>query len=360
MYKKVFGELKMDREKIKFYASLTVTLLGALVFGYIFIKYIFLLALPFLIAWGVAFSVRPISRKISAGTKIPPKIISVILTLLIVLGAIAVIISACVYALGEAWEFVSELIEGDSLYNILDKITNPLSELIGDREGAEELEKHIADTVMSALSSLLSNLVGWLTAFVTSVPRVFIFILVTVTASVYFSLDLDRINGFIKKKLPEKLSLKLISFKSRFLSSLLKYVRAYLVIMLVTFIIMLFGFLIIGIPYAVLFAFVVALLDALPLIGVGTVLVPWSIYQMLFGDFRVGISLAILFVVHEVLREFAEPKIIGKHLGIHPILSLILLYSGYILFGFFGLLLIPIASVAVNILINKDDAADIG
>ena len=91
-----------------------------------------------------------------------------------------------------------------------------------------------------------------------------------------------------------------------------------------------------------------ALLDALPLIGVGTLLVPWSIYQFIFGDVRVGVGLLVLFGVHEILRQITEPKIIGKSLGIHPVLSLILLYVGYSIFGFFGLLLIPIAAVVVN------------
>ena len=210
------------------------------------------------------------------------------------------------------------------------------------------------------ISSLLSGLVSWITAFVSSVPRVLIFILVTVISSVYFSLDLERINAFCKQKLPKKLSAWLVNFKNRFLASLLKYLRAYLIIMLVTFIIMLFGFLVLGVRYAVLLAFVVALLDALPLIGVGTVLVPWSIYNLIFGDIGLGIGLAVLFVVHEVVRQFTEPKIIGKNLGIHPILSLFLLYAGYFVFGLLGLLLIPVLSVVVNILINKEDSSEVG
>ena len=129
--------------------------------------------------------------------------------------------------------------------------------------------------------------------------------------------------------------------------------------MLITFIIMLFGFLVLGVKYAVLFAFIVALLDALPLIGVGTVLVPWSIYQIIFGNVRLGIALIILFVIHQIIRQFTEPKIVGKNLGIHPVLSLILLYSGYVLFGILGLVLIPLLSVILNTLFDKNDAPEV-
>lgn len=350
----------MNKEKIRFYSHLTVTVLGALILAYISVKYLLALVLPFLLAWGVAFSIRPIAKKISDGTKIPDRIISVILTALIVIGGIAVIVSVAVYAFGEAWNFISSLADDEALYDVLDRIMNPIKGLVGDREGGEELEAHIGEAVSSMISSLLSGAVSAVGAFVRSVPRVLIFILITVIASIYFSLELEKINGFVKKILPKSVTRVLVNFKNKFLSSLLKYLRAYLIIMLITFIIMLFGFLIIGVKYAVLLAFIVALLDALPLIGVGTVLVPWSIYQLIFSDVRVGIGLMILFGAQAVLREFIEPKIIGKNLGIHPIVSLFLLYAGYIVFGFMGLFLIPLVSVIVNILINKDNSSEVG
>ena len=350
----------MNKDKFKLYSYLTVTAVGALIFLYVFFKYVFVLALPFLIGWAVAFMVRPMAKKISSATNIPYRFISATLTVLIVVGGIAVIVSAIIYAISESWGFLSGLAEGDNLYEILEKITNPISGLLGDREGAAELEAHISEAVSSMISSLLSGIVGWITAFVTSVPRVLIFILVTVIASIYFSLDLENINSVFKRKLPSKASAWLVNFKNRFLSSLLKYLRAYIIIMLVTFIIMLFWFLVLGVKYAVLLAFVVALLDALPLIGVGTVLVPWSVYHLLFGEIRLCVGLVILFVVHEIIRQFIEPKIIGKNLGIHPILSLFLLYAGYFVFGLFGLLLIPVLSVIVNILVNKKDSSEVG
>ena len=320
----------MNREKISFYANLTVTGLGALLVGYLFFKYILVLVLPFLIAWTVAFSVRPISNKISEATKMPKRLVSVSLTSVIILGAIAVIVSSLVYAASEAWGFLSGLAESDALYEVLGKVLNPISGFLGDREGAAELEAHIGNAINGMLSSLLSGLVSGFTAFVGAIPRVLIFILITVIAAIYFSLDLENINAFVKKRVPKKIASRLVGFKNKFLKSILKYLRSYLIIVLVTFIIMLFGFLVLGVRYAVLFAFIVALLDALPLIGVGTILVPWSIYQMIFGNIRLGIALMVLFVVHEVIRQFIEPKILGKNLGIHPIISLLLLYSGYI------------------------------
>ncbi|MBO5879672.1 MAG: AI-2E family transporter, partial [Clostridia bacterium] len=98
---------------------------------------------------------------------------------------------------------------------------------------------------------------------------------------------------------------------------------------------------------------VVAVLDLLPLIGVGTVLVPWSIFEFVLGNTGRGIGLIVLLVAHELIRQFAEPRIIGKNLGVHPIISLILLYVGYGAFGFFGILLVPLFAIVLNILLNK-------
>ncbi len=349
----------MDKEKIEYYAHLTITAIGALLFGYVFFRYLFFIALPFLLSWGVAFSLRAPSVRISEATHIPYKAISLTLTLLIIFGGMALIVSAVIFAATEAWNFLTELLADGELYAILEKIMNPISGILGDREGAAELEGKIGEAVREMLSSLLTSLVGIISSFAKSLPRALIFLLVTVVSSVYFSLDLDRINGFVKRLLPKKAAMGLARFKDKFLSVLVKYLRSYLIIAAITFITMLFGFLVLGVRYAVLFAFVVSLLDALPLIGVGTVLVPFSIYELIFGRFGLGIGLVILFISHALIRQLIEPKIVGKSLGIHPIVSLVLLYAGYFLFGFFGLLLIPLFAVVINILINKDDTAEV-
>ena len=192
----------MSHEKLSFYAHLTVTALGAILLCYLFIKYALVLLLPFLIAWAVAFSVRPIAKKISDGTKISIKFISVALTAIITLGAVALTVSALIYAVSEAWGFLTGLVETDALYDVLEKLLHPIKGFLGDREGAEELEAHIGKAVSGMLTSLLSGLVSVLTGFVSSIPKVLVFILVTVIASIYFALDLENINSnFCKKTL---------------------------------------------------------------------------------------------------------------------------------------------------------------
>ena len=349
----------MNKERIRFFADLTITAIGLILVIYVLLRYLLGIALPFLIAWTVAYFVRPLSYKISSLTHIPRKAVSPTLTVLFVASGLALIIFCIGYAAKEAWQFFSGLLEGEKLSNILSVIMNPLGELFGDSAEAMELKNHIADAMRSALSSALGGILKTLTDFASNVPRVLLFILISVVAAIYFSYDIDKINAFIMKILPKRVSSEIIKFKTSFLSALVKYLKAYGILMLITFVLMLIGFIFLKVDYAVLFAFTVALLDALPLIGVGTVLIPWSVYNLLFGKLSVGIGLIVLFFVSTVLRQMIEPKIVGKSLGIHPIVSLILLYLSYSLFGFLGLLLIPILTVAINTLFNKNDASEI-
>ncbi|MBO7304119.1 MAG: sporulation integral membrane protein YtvI [Clostridia bacterium] len=349
----------MKKERIEYYAHLTVTVVGASLAAYVVFKYLLVLVLPFLIAWGVAFSLRPLARAISEATKIPNKIVAVALTLLIVVGGISLVGFALAYSLGQAWDFLSGLIESDALYGVLAKILNPIGGIFGDREGAAEIEAKLGEAVKSGVTSILSGIVHTLTEFAAAVPRFLIFLLITVIASVYFSLDLEKINSFVIKLLPKSAANGLIKFKNHFLRGILGYLRSYLILMVLTFVVMLFGFVSLRVKYAVLFAFIVALLDALPLIGVGTVLVPWSVYQLAFGDTGMGIGLIVLFVSNTVFRQFIEPRIVGRNLGIHPIASLLVLYVGYCLFGIFGLLTVPLVTVLINLLFNKNDSSKV-
>lgn len=344
----------MSKEKLEYISHLAITVISIILFAYVFFKYAFVLFLPFVIAWGVSMATRPFGKKISRGTKIPEKVIRVILTLLLLLGSIAIVVSASVYAVREAWDFIMGVLENDTLYDTLGKIMNPLSGLLGEKEGAAELEAKISEAIKSALSSVLSKIVSAITDIAASIPNALFFLLITVISSVYFSYDLDRINSFIRSVLPKKISNLLTNFKKKFLDTLIKYLRSYIIIMLITFIVMLFGFLVLKVKYAVLFAFVVAILDALPLIGVGTVLIPYSVYHLIFGNFGLGIGLMVLFVSHQLLRQFAEPKIVGKSLGIHPIVSLLLLYVGYFAFGFLGLLFVPLLGVVINVIFSPE------
>ena len=345
----------MNREKLEYYAHLTTAAVGVLLACYLVFKYALPLLLPFIVAFCVARAVEPLAEAVSERTRVPVRAVSATLCVVIVAGLLAAIVSIIAYALSEAWSLLRGLLSSGALERALERVLS----LLPSGEGGAAISEYIVGAVKGALTSLLSSVASAVTSLAGGLPRVLIFILVSVAATLYFSLDLKRISNFVSDIMPKALHGWLSRNKSRIFSSFLRYMRAYLFIMLVTFIEMLFGFLVVGIDYAVLLAFIVALLDALPLIGVGTLLLPIAAYNLLFANRAVAVGLLVIFIVHTVIRQVIEPRIVGKNLGIHPIVSLLLLYVGYTLLGAVGIILVPIISVLLNAVLNKDDAPEI-
>lgn len=346
----------MEEGKLRRLVYTVALIIGGGAILFLFFKHLFLLLLPFLIAWAVAFAIRPLAARLGSKTKISVRALRVILSLALIIAAIGVIFFIAWALCAELWRLLSGLGEGEVLRDIIDKIASGgifggFLESFGDR---------LADVFYNFLISVATALGEIVTSSIAAVPGILLFVLVTVIASVYFALDLEAVNSAVLKLSPSWLSKWLTEFKRGFFAVGLRYVRSYLILMLMTFAIMLTGLMILGRPYALLLAFVIAILDVLPVIGVGTVLIPWGIYEIAFADERVGFGLLILFGTYELIRQFTEPRIVGKHLGVHPLVTLLLIYVGYSLFGFMGILIVPLATVLINITISKNNSAEIG
>ena len=106
------------------------------------------------------------------------------------------------------------------------------------------------------------------------------------------------------------------------------------------------------IEYSLLLAIIIAFIDILPVLGVGTVLIPWGLITLMMKDFRTGTGLLILYGIITILRQFIEPKIIGKSLGLHPLVSLISMYMGFRLFGVFGMITGPLTAMVISSVIR--------
>jgi predicted PurR-regulated permease PerM len=326
---------------------------GALI--YLFFRYLFLLVLPFLIAWGIAFMTRGIADRINKKTGFPRRALRVILALLTSLSLIGAVSLVTWLLAAELWRLLSGFGDGAGIRGLIERITDggmfgSIFDAFGDR--IADVFYEFAVSIASSLGQIVS---GWLGA----VPKIFLFILVTVIASAYFASDLDRINAFITRLLPKRVISWLSFFRRGFFCAGVGYVRSYLTLMALTFGIMLVGLMILGEEYSLLLAFIIAFADLLPVIGVGTVLIPWSIYEIAVGNNSRGVGLLVLFGVYEIVRQLLEPKIVGKSLGVHPLLSLVLIYLAYSLFGFGGILIVPIAIVLIKIWFGKKYSAEV-
>ncbi|MBQ2793246.1 MAG: AI-2E family transporter [Clostridia bacterium] len=333
-------------------AYITVIIFGALLGIYLLFKYAFAAVLPFFIAAVIAFWVDKPAARLSEKTGISPRALRLLLTLLATLLTLSAVALA---VWGIAARLIDILQNGglDKIGEMISKITDGVGGILG------RIGEGVGDAVLALLSSVAESLGSFVSVFVGGIPRALLFLLVTVISSVYLSLDLDKISGFFRGFLPARVSAVCAKIKASFLLTLVKYLRSYLCLMLLTFGIMLVGLVLLGRSEAFILAAVIALLDILPVIGAGAVLLPWALYSFATGGVGLGVGLVLLYVVQTVIRQLSEPKILGKSLGVHPIITLFLLYVGYTLFGIFGVILVPIFTVLIEVTLNKGDTADV-
>lgn len=140
----------------------------------------------------------------------------------------------------------------------------------------------------------------------------------------------------------------------RTMSACMEYVKTQLIIMLVTFFICLICFLVIGNDYAVIVALVVGMLDALPLIGVGTILVPWGVVYILMGKYFKAAVILVTFLICYMFREICEPKLMGDRMGISPVESIMAMYIGFSLFGITGVITGPVSYIIIRTMLRPD------
>ncbi|MDV3426290.1 MAG: sporulation integral membrane protein YtvI, partial [Bacillota bacterium] len=200
----------------------------------------------------------------------------------------------------------------------------------------------------STMESVLKSIFRAIFDYAISLPSTLVFIIITILSTFFISSGRNEFRRSIKSKIPEDLYSNFSGMKNGVFSSLVKLLTAYMIIMSVTFTELLIGLWIIGVKYYIVLAFVICIVDILPVLGTGTVLVPWSICELAMGNTRMGVSIFILYIVILVVRQVIEPKIIGHQIGVHPLVSLMSIYIGLKLLGAIGLILGPIIMIIIK------------
>jgi sporulation integral membrane protein YtvI len=326
---------------------------------YVFFRYILNLISPFVIAWIVALMIQPIVTVICKKTQIPRKFISVILVLFFMF-----VIGFVMFFTGERLLYELKAIVDNLTYNT-EEILNIVFNFIYKTSDKipflntfnhENLYNMTSDLFKNALTSISAKIPAWIAGLFNTLPNAVFFTIILVMAAFYICADFNGINRFLALQLPKRAVDFIIEVKKHLKSTGLKYIRAYAFMIVITFFQLLIGFSILKIDYSFTIALITAALDILPVIGVGTVLIPWSVVLLISGDYYIGFGLLIIFCIVSLIRQFIEPKIIGVSLGLNPLVTLISMYAGYKIFGFGGLILMP---VFVIILKNLNDSGTI-
>ena len=210
------------------------------------------------------------------------------------------------------------------------------------------------DQLWSAFSGWVSSvvpLVGtWAGNFAMGVPSFVVALIVFIMAAYFITADYPHYRFLMTDRLPPEVRTFVSHIKHTALGAFAGYVRAEVIISAGVFAILLVGFLLIGQPYAVLLALLLAVLDFIPIIGSGTIMVPWAFIDLLTGNWVHAVGLMVVWGIICVFRRVAEPKAVGSQTGLSPILSLISMYVGMRVGGVLGMILGPVLClVAINV-----------
>ncbi|WP_445612747.1 sporulation integral membrane protein YtvI [Geobacillus sp. YF-1] len=217
------------------------------------------------------------------------------------------------------------------------------------REIIESLERGV-NTVQQMLLSFASSLTQSLVHYIAAVPAFLIHFLVYIVALFLICLDLPRLKQGVRRHLSERTEQRLGMIVTQLSKAAVGFIKAQFLLSVITFFLALAGLVVLGIDYAALMALVIVIVDILPILGTGSVLVPWGIISIANGDKALGIGLIVLFVVITVVRRIIEPKVFSTNLGISPLAALVSVYLGFQLLGFIGLFVGPVVVILVEAL----------
>lgn len=308
-------------------------------------RYMMSKLLPFFIAFIVAAVLHPLLDRLVKKCHLPRKLTGTVLIMLtyVLLAFIGIIL------VDKAVEFVQRVIVvapktwSNSLLPALRSLWSSTEVFLERFNVTIDISMDQVLTMMeSSIKSLSARAVSFLGSFAVSLPGRLVNTIICIVSTLFILLDWDGISRFIHSQLPDKTSKVISNGWNQLKKTLGQYARSYGLIMLMTFCELSIGLLLIGVNNSWGIAAGIAVLDILPIVGCGTVLIPWSIVSFVIGKTALGAELAVLYVVISVVRNIMEPKIIGKQVGLHPLVTLLAMVVGVSLFGAAGVFALPI------------------
>lgn len=358
----------------------------ALIIGafYLFMRYAFWTVSPFIFAFFIAMLLQKPVSAVTGRTRLKKGFVSFIAVLFIAVffAGLLALAGTTVFTelkgfatkLTETFKSIPEFISGieswilSLLEPLPDTIESSLAASVG--EFTESLLSAFsqnsvimpsADKLSSLqfdFSALLTPLSGVIST-ASKLPAFLISIIVFFIATCFITADYDRIVSFIKRQLPGDKRAALTKTKLLTLSTLGKMIKAYCLIICITFTEILIGLTALNLlgfysgSYRVVISLCIALVDIFPILGSGTVLIPWGIISLLRGNIGLGIGLLILYVIITVLRQYIEPKLVAGQLGLPPAATLVAMYLGLKIFGIPGIFMLPLIITVLKVL-NDD------
>lgn len=334
--------------RLKWYLTVGLTIMGV----YISFRYLLPLFLPFVAAYFIAWLIRPTTEFLYKKIKMP-RVIGGTLSLI----ALVALVGTGLYflidmLLKQLFEFIKNLpVYLNIIAGKLDAICSNCDKCFGLKDGSIRIV--IDENLYHTINRIKTNVIPRITERAISYLIIFVgaigIILIVLVAALLIVKDLPDVKARYQKNIMyrdiHKVTKKLADVGNA-------YIRTQFIIMVIVAVICVIGLVILNNSYALLLGIGIAFMDALPILGSGLILIPWSIIMLMNGNIYSAAILITIFLVCQIIREVMEPKLLGSRIGIKPLFTLISMYVGVKLFNFAGFFLGPIGLVIIMTIVK--------
>lgn len=329
--------------------SLALTLLLLFVIFKLSVFYI-----PFLIAFVLALFFEPIIKFIMKKFKWTRRVSSTIVIFL----SIAILVSIVGWGIVTLFNEATNLLSNSGEY--FGRIQNLVNNITSKNSLLDKLPIDLSKSIENAQTELLSSITTWITNLlvgirncIIKIPNLIMSIFFVLISLYFMCTDKIYMIDQMEHHLPDIWTKKISKHLHSITKKLGKYIKAEATLVFVTFLISLIGLTIyniigLNVGFPLLISLGIAFVDALPILGSGAVMAPWAIIEVINGNIKLGIAVIILWAIMGIVRNILEPKLVSKHIGIHPVFTLVAMYTGYKLIGFFGMILGPILLIVLK------------
>lgn len=311
--------------------------------GIIF-RFIGVLITPFAIAWLAAIITRPLNDWLIKKLHLPPTV-AILLMMLLFFGIVTLLIVLVISVLADVLTGLAHYVSGLDVYakDVSIFINELFTKLNIDYEQIAVYLEQVKDLVVSWATQGVNILLSVAKA----TPEAIILIFVTLVAVFYWCRDEEKVKGVLCNALPVKFRHRAVATYDNFSTVIGQYIRAQLILITISFVICTVGFTIIGAESPLAMGLFTGVMDIIPVLGPGTLIIPWAVWSFVVGDIGFGIGLLVIYIIVSVTRYILEPKIVGDRVGLHPLAALAAIFIGMKLFGLVGLILGPITLAVV-------------
>ena len=334
--------------------SLLFSLLATAAFVIVGVK-VLALMFPFVVGWVIAMIASPLvnwlEKKFNIVKKLGSALVVILVLALIVLilyFSISKLVTETISLLENIPQLYKELEAGlDQIGNSLQGIFHRLPPQF--QEGWDNILLNMDQKVGTFITKISEPTVEAAGNFAKRVPSYLISTIVAIMSAYLFTVEHEEVLVWAKKTAPPSVVKRMTLVSDNLKYAVGGYLKAQIKIMGVVFLILWVGLTLLQVHYAVLIAIAIAFLDFLPFFGTGTAMIPWALYKFLVGNVKMAVLLLIVYAITQLVRQLLQPRMLGKSMGLNPLVTLILLYLGYRLGGVTGMIVaVPLGMILIN------------